>query len=72
MKQFNISHTVSILPISLFFMGLGTGPLLVGPVSEVHGSSWTFHCSTKHRVSSQAGILYTVVRSLLSLSSLGQ
>lgn len=37
MKEFGISHTVSILPISLFLMGLGTGPLLVGPLSEVHG-----------------------------------
>jgi len=42
MKEFGISHTVSILPISLFFMGLGTGPLLVGPVSEVHGTLCDF------------------------------
>jgi len=72
MKQFSISHTVSILPISLFFMGLGTGPLLLGPVSEVHGPLCAFHFSTGHRVSSQAGILYTVVRSLGFSSSLGQ
>ena len=72
MKQFNISHTVSILPISLFFMGLGIGPLLVGPVSEVHGSLCAFYFSTRHRVPSQAGILYTVVRSLVSSSSLGR
>jgi len=37
MKEFGISHTVSILPMSLFLMGLGIGPLLVGPLSEVHG-----------------------------------
>jgi len=37
MKQFGISHTVSILPMSLFLIGLGIGPLLVGPLSEVHG-----------------------------------
>lgn len=37
MQEFGISHTVAILPISLFLMGLGTGPLLVGPLSEVHG-----------------------------------
>ena len=37
MKEFGISQTVAILPISLFLMGLGTGPLLVGPLSEVHG-----------------------------------
>ena len=38
MKEFGISRIVSILPISLFLMGLGTGPLLVGPLSEVHGA----------------------------------
>lgn len=37
MKEFGISRTIAILPISLFLMGLGTGPLLVGPLSEVHG-----------------------------------
>ncbi|KAF9785518.1 major facilitator superfamily domain-containing protein [Thelephora terrestris] len=37
MEEFGISSTVAILPISLFLMGLGTGPLLVGPLSEVHG-----------------------------------
>lgn len=39
MEEFGISRTVAILPISLFLMGLGTGPLLVGPLSEVHGMS---------------------------------
>ena len=43
MEEFGISRTVSILPISLFLMGLGTGPLLVGPLSEVHGALDDFH-----------------------------
>ena len=47
MKEFGISRTVSILQISLFLMGLGTGPLLVGPLSEVHGALSDFHSSTK-------------------------
>jgi len=38
MEEFGISQTVAILPISLFLVGLGTGPLLVGPLSEVHGT----------------------------------
>ena len=47
MKEFGISRTVSILPISLFLMGLGIGPLLVGPLSEVHGALCDFHSSTE-------------------------
>ena len=47
-KEFGISRTVSILPISLFLMGLGTGPLLVGPLSEVHGALCNFDPSTEH------------------------
>jgi hypothetical protein len=46
MEEFGISRTVSILPISLFLMGLGTGPLLVGPLSEVHGALCEFYSST--------------------------
>jgi len=45
MKEFGVSRTVAILPISLFLMGLGTGPLLVGPLSEVHGALCDFHPS---------------------------
>ena len=47
MKEFGISRTVSILPISLFLMGLGTGPLLVGPLSEVHGTLDDFRSHTE-------------------------
>jgi MFS family permease len=36
-ESFNISNEVAILTVSLFVMGLGIGPLLVGPVSEFIG-----------------------------------
>lgn len=35
--SFGISNEVAILTVSLFVMGLGVGPLLVGPVSEFIG-----------------------------------
>lgn len=38
MEEFGISHTISILPMSLFLIGVGIGPLLIGPLSEVHGA----------------------------------
>lgn len=47
MKEFGISRTVSILSISLFLMGLGIGPLLAGPLSEVHGALYGLHSSTE-------------------------
>jgi hypothetical protein len=46
MEEFGISRTVAILPVSLFLMGLGTGPLLVGPLSEVHGMLHDLRSST--------------------------
>jgi hypothetical protein len=49
MEEFGISPTVAILPISLFLMGLGTGPLLVGPLSEVHGTLLNLHPSSTER-----------------------
>lgn len=36
-REFGISREVSILGISLFIEGLGIGPLLVGPLSELYG-----------------------------------
>lgn len=36
-ESFDISNEVAILTVSLFVMGLGIGPLLVGPVSEFIG-----------------------------------
>ena len=37
MKDFHISKEVSILSVSTFVMGLGLGPLLLGPLSEFYG-----------------------------------
>lgn len=48
MKEFGISRTVAILPVSLFLIGLGTGPLVIGPLSEVYGVSCDFHSSAEH------------------------
>ena len=47
MKEFGISRTVAILPMSLFLMGVGIGPMLIGPLSEVYGTLCDFHLSTK-------------------------
>ncbi|KAL6306779.1 major facilitator superfamily domain-containing protein [Sparassis latifolia] len=38
-------HEVTILSISLFVMGLGVGPLLVGPLSEVYGRNIIYRIS---------------------------
>ncbi|KAI6104960.1 major facilitator superfamily domain-containing protein [Pisolithus croceorrhizus] len=37
-EDFHVSHEVTILGVSLFVAGLGVGPLLVGPLSEVYGA----------------------------------
>lgn len=44
-KQFHVSHEVTILSISLFVEGLGLGPLLVGPLSEVYGRNIVYRVS---------------------------
>ena len=49
MKEFGISRTVSILPVSLFLVGLGIGPLLAGPLSEVHGALYGLQYSSTER-----------------------
>lgn len=48
MEEFGVSRTVSILPISFFLMGLGTAPLLVGPLSEVHGALYDVYSSPEY------------------------
>lgn len=42
---FHVGHTVSILSISLFVEGLGLGPLIVGPLSEVYGRNPIYRIS---------------------------
>lgn len=40
-----MGHTVSVLSISLFVEGLGLGPLIVGPLSEVYGRNPIYRIS---------------------------
>lgn len=44
-KQFHVSQEVTILGISLFVLGLGIGPLVAGPISEVYGRSVVYSVS---------------------------
>jgi MFS family permease len=43
--EFGVSKEVTILGLSLFVMGLGLGPLLVGPLSEVYGRNIIYQLS---------------------------
>jgi MFS family permease len=44
-REFNVSKEVTILGVSLFVVGLGLGPLLVGPLSELHGRNIIYQVS---------------------------
>ncbi|KAH7924128.1 MFS general substrate transporter [Leucogyrophana mollusca] len=44
-ETFHVSHEVTVLGISLFVSGLGAGPLLVGPLSEVYGRNIVYRVS---------------------------
>ena len=44
-RQFHVGKEVAILGISLYVMGLGTGPLLSGPLSEVYGRNIVYRVS---------------------------
>ncbi|KAI9457362.1 major facilitator superfamily domain-containing protein [Boletus coccyginus] len=44
-QTFHVSHEVTILAISLYVCGLGAGPLLVGPLSEVYGRNIIYQVS---------------------------
>ncbi|OCH93586.1 MFS general substrate transporter [Obba rivulosa] len=44
-RTFHTSHEVTILSISLYVEGLGLGPLLVGPLSEVWGRNIIYQVS---------------------------
>ncbi|KIJ64167.1 hypothetical protein HYDPIDRAFT_175592 [Hydnomerulius pinastri MD-312] len=44
-QSFHVSHEVTILGISLYVTGLGAGPLLVGPLSEVYGRNIIYQAS---------------------------
>jgi hypothetical protein len=44
-RQFHVSEEVAILGVSLFVLGLGLGPLVAGPMSEIYGRSAVYHVS---------------------------
>ncbi|KAI0751317.1 MFS general substrate transporter [Daedaleopsis nitida] len=44
-KDLHTSHEVTILSISLYVMGLGLGPLVVGPLSELYGRNIIYRTS---------------------------
>ncbi|KAH9475001.1 Polyamine transporter 3 [Psilocybe cubensis] len=44
-STFHVSREVSILSISLFIEGLGLGPLVFGPLSEVYGRNLVYRVS---------------------------
>lgn len=44
-KSYHVGTLVCTLSISLFVFGLGSGPLLLGPVSEFMGRSFVLHYS---------------------------
>jgi len=44
-KEFKISRIVATLGLSLFIMGLGIGPMLLGPLSEFFGRRPIYICS---------------------------
>lgn len=41
-EHFGISHEVSVLGISLFIWGLGTGSIFLSPISEFHGRKMVY------------------------------
>jgi hypothetical protein len=44
-RQFHVGKEVAILGISIYVMGLGTGPLFSGPLSEVYGRNIVYRVS---------------------------
>lgn len=60
--SFGISNEVAILTVSLFVMGLGIGPLLVGPVSEFIGRRavylWSYIAFLRESSASELSFLH--------------
>ncbi|KAJ6625787.1 major facilitator superfamily domain-containing protein [Mycena sp. CBHHK59/15] len=44
-REFHVSREATILSISLFVLGLGVGPLITGPFSEVYGRAIVYRLS---------------------------
>ncbi|KAJ5217916.1 uncharacterized protein N7498_000015 [Penicillium cinerascens] len=45
LKDFNCSHEVVTLGLSLFIWGMGIGPLILAPLSEIYGRRIVYLCS---------------------------
>ena len=45
-KEFNVSTTVAILPLSLYTLGLAFGPLIAAPLCETYGRKILFLITT--------------------------
>lgn len=45
-QEFHISTTVAILPLSLYVLAVGLGPILVAPLSETYGRWYVYVIST--------------------------
>lgn len=52
--EFEISRVVATLGLSLFVMGLGIGPMVLGPLSEVRKS--VFSCITAADITSSTDV----------------
>lgn len=44
-RQFHVGKEVAILGVSLFVLGLGLGPLVAGPMSEIYGRNIIYRVS---------------------------
>src|SRR5438132_1309340 len=53
-EQFHVSATASLLPVSLYVLGLGFGPVLAAPISETYGRMVVY------RVSLPLSMLFTL------------
>ncbi|CAG9982950.1 unnamed protein product, partial [Clonostachys byssicola] len=42
MAEFNVSRTQSLLPLTLYTLGIAIGPLFIAPFSEVFGRKWIY------------------------------
>lgn len=45
MARFGVTQTVATLALTLFSLGLATGPLVIGPLSEVYGRNIIYRVS---------------------------
>jgi MFS family permease len=44
-REFHVGKEVAILGVSLFVLGLGLGPLVAGPMSEIYGRNVVYRLS---------------------------